>query len=38
MLEGNIDDQFVNVSDAVNAITSVKTCQEIVNEIGSAWV
>ncbi len=38
MRDGTTEDTFVNMNDAVDSITTIKTCQEIVDEIGSAWV
>lgn len=38
MRNGTIDESCVCVSDCVNSITSIKTCQEIVDELGAAFV
>lgn len=38
MREGTIDESCLCVSDCVNSITSIKTCQEIVDELGAAFV
>lgn len=38
MRNGTTEGTFVNMNDAVDSITTIKTCQEIVDEIGSAWV
>lgn len=38
MRNGTIDESCVCVSDCVNSITSIKTCKEIVDELGAAFV
>ena len=38
MRNGTIDESCVCMSDCVNSITSIKTCQEIVDELGAAFV
>lgn len=38
MRNGTIEESCVCVSDCVNSITSIKTCQEIVDELGAAFV
>jgi enoyl-[acyl-carrier protein] reductase II len=38
MLLGDLSNGFISVSDAVNNITDVKTCGEVVEELASAFV
>jgi enoyl-[acyl-carrier protein] reductase II len=37
MLLGDLDNGFLSVSDAINSITDMKTCKEVVDELASAF-
>jgi hypothetical protein len=38
MLLGGLENGFISVSDAVNSITSIKTCKEVVDELSAAFI
>jgi len=38
MLTGNLEESAVGMNDAVNNITSIKTCQEIVDDIAAGFL
>jgi enoyl-[acyl-carrier protein] reductase II len=38
MLLGDVKNGFISVSDAINNITSVKTCKEVVDELSAAFL
>ncbi|MDR2356190.1 MAG: nitronate monooxygenase [Clostridiales Family XIII bacterium] len=38
MLLGDLNYGFISVSDAINSITAVKTCKEVVDELAAAFV
>lgn len=37
MLLGDLENGFISVSDAINSITSIKTCKEVIDELAAAF-